>query len=809
MALFGKKGQPQQQPSSSSEAEDNVPIPDPGLEQYDPRQMLFTMLRDSGICFVLSGTVPVEDTLAEAVRLAPALRRSSHIGHGFLQLDQDPPTVWTTVDSPRGSAVVVISSSSSNSDFLFNEVLQAFERTQHPYSREMVFSGMTSRRLSAIIAGGDVAPVWELPALKHTADPKGYGTLPVSIRRAASGWGRVDCDLYKRDFQTQGPEGRCVFLGLLGSPGWPQLLTSLGENPGVSLDQLVPLTTDSPYSFEPFDDAIILSRRLPQGLDETSLRQLAQQLVDDLEARLSVLRSRSEPSLPVEPSTDSVWERLEGPANAARIARRLKWPMSSVTYTVTEHVRLSAPGEESTFESVDFLARQLRAQRASGFEYAWRGDDDILLSPTWLTFNSAAFDSETGRFVAAGHLTHETWGLPPAHDLGAIDGRNAFGFPEQGHAGGLLWPASSLYVGSTRTGAIAPLDATVNLRSVDLHGATGNIAALESLGGSTGAASVYDPSGKRRLLTVIEDFDGDEHIRFSGDGEWLLITGAGRARVVEVATGRWLRLDVANASWWPLGDSRILTVTHQNGAATPRLFNLEWGTYTRTFPEISLDVPFLPSFPYAWFPSVSPDGTELLVHTPAGVTPEYQKEHGVGNHLARVALDSGRGHMVGGAFLDAGSTLERDVGDARWTGRVPSTCVKLHPILARQLRSPVLEHEYLHPGRWADEAEQVLVKTLNRAIDQTQNGQDSSHLVPEILASLVPIAHNSDAWGRQSEWLIGLEQTTANMVLSGSLTGDMATGWQRFGLAIAALRAGRPELIDPVATVGFNAVPAG
>ena len=58
--------------------------------------------------------------------------------------------------------------------------------------------------------------------------------------------------------------------------------------------------------------------------------------------------------------------------------------------------------------------------------------------------------------MAAGHLTHPELGLSHAYDLGALNGANGLSWPEQGYTDGLFYPTGCLYIGSTRTGALAP-----------------------------------------------------------------------------------------------------------------------------------------------------------------------------------------------------------------------------------------------------------------------------------------------------------------------------------------------------------------
>lgn len=784
--------------ASSGETEDTVQIPDPQLDPGDPRQLVYHLLKGCGISFVLCSNAPVESTLQEAARVAPILRESTHVKLGIQRLNRDPDTLWAALDSPAGSAIVVFATPDSDSDMLFKSVVQPFETSRPPYHSEMVFSGSASPGLARVVTSGDVAPVGVVPALQHLNEVDGFATLPAYVRRAAAHWERVGTEIYARSFAAEDAAEQEVFVGLVHPPGRPQLLLSIGKVARDKVGALQPLIADSTDTLEDLGDAnIAFARLLPAQLDAAHLDLMAQQLVRDFESRWKGLRAAS-PTAPGNPTGASVWERLEQAPASAKLARGTAFPSSQITYTVAERVRESVPEEDSTFESVNLLGGKLLALRGAGFEYSWRGDGDVALSPSWLTFKAAALDSESGRFVAAGHLTHEYLDLPPAHDLGAIDGRNGFSFSENGHAGGLLWPSDWLYVGSTRTGAIAPLDASVNLISVDLHASSGVTAALNFLGTSVGAVSVYDAAGAARLLTVVEDLSGTESVRFSGDGSWLLVSRSKSATLVEVASGRWLTLEVGNCAWWPLEAATLLTVVHESGRATPQLFSLRDNISTATFDDLSLSVPMLESFPYMWSPTVAPDGTELLVMTPAGVTSEYQRQHGAGNHLARISLKDGAGRLVQDVFFDSEATLERDVRDVRWTGRGLAAAVHLHPNLAGQLNEPVLEHEWLEPGRWAEESDRMLSHALSRAVDLTKEGRDVSHLMPEILACLKTIAVSPEIWGQRAESLASLDQSTGNLIVTGELAGDLATAWQRYRSAMAAIRDGRPELIDPV-----------
>jgi hypothetical protein len=494
----------------------------------------------------------------------------------------------------------------------------------------------------------------------------------------------------------------------------------------------------------------------------------------------------------------SMWQQLESPPAGSTLVREFSWPARSIEYTITERVRNSVPHDMWTFESDDGRARQLRALRGSGFEYAWRSAQETLLSPTWLTLESAAIDLDSGRVVASGHLTHEVWDLPPAHDLGAI------GMPLQygsGHPTGLLMPAQSLYVGSIRTGAMAPLDSTVNVKSVDLLGGTGLIAALEFLGSSAGAVSIYDSMGTRRLLTVLDYDSSLGSIRFSGNGQWLLVTKGDQSTLVEVSTGRWLHLDLGNAAWWPMEDSTLLTITQEDGKEIPRLFSLASDSYAHVFPAIVLDAPHVPDHPHMSHPAVSPDGRELLALTPAGAARDYPNKDGVGGHLARVNLTDGQGRLASEVFFDADQTMESDIREVRWTARQPVREIHLHPDLEARLNPPVTQHEWLDPARWADEAERILLLSMNKAIHLSKEDRDFSHLVPEIVSALVPVSHDSGIWERRSEWLTGLQENVTGAIEWGEITGSEATAWLHICTALAAIQSGRPDLVDSISAV--------
>lgn len=679
-----------------------------------------------------------------------------------------------------GAAVAVSLSPDSDSTLVLKEIIQRFESLPSPLLHGFVSLGSAQPAFAALITDAEVVPVWEVDEFRHVPNQPGYTTYPASIRRAAMNWQRGPADSYRSDFVDA--DGETVSVTLVFD-GYPMLVEQFTEAPSDDLSHLAPLVEDGPYQLQWWDPGVMFTRQVSAGITATELMETAQSLCDDLAEGLARLRRARTTGSPVPVSSVT--------------SRAFTMPDHGLAYTVTERVRESVPDGTSTFDSINEMAAGLRAARKSGFEYALRGPDDKLLSPTWITVVTAAVDGPTGRFVVAGHLTHEVWDLPPAYDLGAIDGRNWATFPQQGHSEGLKWPRTQLYVGSVPAGTAYPLTASTDVISVDLHGPSGTVGVLEFLGSSSSAVAVYPSGGPRRLLTVVEDIAGNEPLHFSGNGEWLLVPTSNHSTLIEVASGRWTRVDVGNTTWWPTTPSTLLTVANENGKSVPRLFNLTSNAYEAPrFPTLTPGFAMLPAFPYFWSPVVSPDGTTMLVVTPSGISPEYQREHGAGNHLVAVDLASGRTSLAHQPFLDAAEQLERDVRGARWTGRLPYVDVRLHPQLEGSLHHPVVRHQYLSPSRWSDDIEQPLVLTLNKVISLTKSGADPSLLMPEVLTYLSCLANSRAAWERQSDWLTGLRETLSDLISRGEVKGPPAAAWLKFVEAIQAIQAGQSDQLE-------------
>ena len=444
-------------------------------------------------------------------------------------------------------------------------------------------------------------------------------------------------------------------------------------------------------------------------------------------------------------------------------------------------MRVTLPEADESPEATAVLTAWNVAHRGTRLGGVWRGPDDAVLSPPWLSVRSISADFVTGNVAAAGCLAYGVWGIEmDAPSFLMVDG---------------------VYVGSLRSGTMLPLDLGISASSVDLDPKTGEIAVLHHLANSTYGVSTVDAFGVRRLLTVLEEITGNEPLRYSPDGHWLLVPRTGESYLIEVESGRHLRLGVGNTTWLQSAESDLFTIDHDGETPTPRLFSLRSNSYVGDYPAIKLDVPLLESYPYLWHPVVSHNGDEVLVRTPAGVTVEYQHEHGVGQHVARFESATGRGTLVVPVFANPEGTLERDAADTYWTERGEAAwSLTLHPDLEAELSEPVTNVEdpdWLLPERWADEAEIVLVSMLNRAIELLREGSSVSHLMPEIVASLRPIA-NSPVWIRQSDWLTNLRDITMSMGSSGEMDADLSMPWLLFALAIREIEQGDSDEISAI-----------
>ena len=787
---FGRNRQGPSENTPESEPSGLVDCGD--YEEGDPRYLFHQFLRGCGLTIVIQHPGTSGDLVRQVLPVVPHLARSTPARLGFHHFDHGSDLVWAVVENSYGSALVIFALPDADSMFLVQEVTDPLQ--QSGLKPHFVMSGEAVLSLHPVLTDTDIAASQDLPGLRFEADTT--ATLSATLRRAAQHWERRKLDLYARDMTDADGDEVTVLLGL--DDGHPVVVSTFSVPAQLDLSDLDPIADRGPYEVRRLEsDQVMIIRSVGRQVSAQELEECAQTMVDDVAAGLSILRGDGGPAgsdvadlqfaYDTEWHSMPVWHRVAtGPGASVPVRRDLAWPEWEVPYTYIERIRDALPESDDPFEPADALGRELHQLRGSGFEYTWRAAGDGLLVPPRLSLHSAVVEPSTGKVAAIGHPTHVGWDMAPAFDLGAITGSNGLSFPAAGHRGGWTWPAAMLYVGSTRSGLLTPLDGSVGAISVDLDRNSGALAVLHQITGSIFAVTHYPEASDRRTITAIDGLAGNEPLRFSPDGAWLLVSRSSSSILIEADTGRWVELDVPNACWWPGADSALLSLGYETGEVIPRVFDLETNAYSQTFPAVTLDHPFLQDMSHVWFPAVSPQSDEILAMAPVGVSQKYRDEHGVGHHLVRISLMTGQGVLVEPAFVNAAGTAERECREARWTGPTPRRTLRLATTLSARLQLPI---SLTSAGTAdADDAEPLLVHSVNRAIALTKEGRDAHHLMPEIITKL-PIGHSDrhGVWSRQGSWLEGLRRPIANFIGTGEVSAGAADGWRAFAATIDSL----------------------
>lgn len=468
--------------------------------------------------------------------------------------------------------------------------------------------------------------------------------------------------------------------------------------------------------------------------------------------------------------------------------------LSDFTYVQSFREDLS----DTSYGALDRVGRDLEQSRGQAYEGVLRTGDGSRISPPWLHVEDGMVDAVSGRVVLAARINHQACGLSPAYESGSVGTRNVENFVRAGHPRGLFWPNVQLYVGSTRTGVVGPVDFRHDVHAVDYHDGRQLIAVLTHLGSSTGAVFVVEATGEWRVLTSIEDLTGGfTPFGFSPDGAWLLVSHHDHVTLVEVDSGRHLAVPLPGGYWWPGSPSGLVGLRNTPQGSHLETFDLSSNTVTGRSEALVMDRPLDQGLVMAFNPMPSADGRRLLVSTHAGMPRDYQQKHGSGARIAAVEVATGRGAVLGDIVLDERLGLERRCTAARWVTRIPSTgAVELHPELAAQLTPPTVEHEWLVEDRWSDEAEGMLILTLNSAIDDFQAGRYFGALLPEVVGSLACLATNPTQWDGQREWLSGVHDYVVTRMSNATMAPADAVLWAQFADAFEDVAAGRAKDVD-------------
>ena len=786
--MFGRGSSRAQEPLDNPQAS----LIDPGLAQADPRQLLYELGVGSGLSLVVHAPMRADALLEAALRAMPLLNATEPKAVGFGVLRRDPATFWTLVEAPAGSAVVVFFAPDTDSMMAVQDLMDPADRAPAPLRRSLMMQGTVDAEVATLLSQGEVVPPWDLAALRHLAEDEGYESLPVTLRRelTGAGWERLAHDLYLGDLPDDDGTIWRVFANLRGRR--PSLELPLKDADLVTFGALA----ERGHYVEALDDGGLLVGTMLETHDLASVIRTFQGLMRDL---LAVRDAPVDVPLPAPPPTGSIWSRLENPGRTSSARTLGSWASGVPEYTYCERFWELLPDGQDGFAEVDDAARLLLTQTGAGFEYSWRDQQGRRLDPTWTSTRSAVLDAESGRVVAASVLTHRALGRADAYDLGAVDGRNMGVFPEAGHSDGLIYPTAGLYVGSTATGSLLPLELGSNVGSVDHDPASGTTAVYETWGSGPGSIAVVRGDGILRRLTYVGSVYGGEQVTLSPDASWILLAGSSDTVLVEVDSGRFIRLDgVASATWWPARDSALLVLANRLGKVVPRIFDLAVGDYVEDLPALAFDCPVAAELSHTFFPQVSPDSRELLAVTFAGNTVEHQRAHGARPHVVRVDLTSGRAHVSEPFWADEHRHFEREHLEPRWTRR-PGPCrVQLAAALAGRLSEPVLTSES-STLLWSDEAVALAGAAVDALVGELDSGAPPDRLLPEVLAAATVVARDPEGFERLATWLTRLQRLMVTKLEAGELTGDTALAWRTFCGGLAALKVQRPNLVDPLA----------
>lgn len=785
-------------PQSPQAGVPKAKLPDPGLERSDPRQLIYGLIKASGLSIVAVAAMPVEALLDRAVTAAPALRASTRMGaSGWMVFEGDPETLWTAAEGPDGSALIITSSPSSDSRFFLRELLDPLKTAPGVRVELFTLDEGPAPAVQLVARAEAVAP-FDLPRLRHLMGNDGYPFLPISVRRGLGDWERLNGSTYRTTRVDADGDELTLMTSVLD--GEPVLYCAFAQEEHEENVNRFSFVTDRTHALEWWDPTVLVRTGIPVMLGQTvDMEHQAQALLQHLTDSYARQRERVASDAPTAAPRGDLWTRVEGRPG---LPNRPVGSMAELTGRQPVGIaglRFAVPKGADSFERVSFLSQQLMEATGSGFAPAVACGEALErpANPDWLCIDSIVVDPASGRIILAARPSHVMYGMDRAFDYGAANGRNLT-WAEHGHGGGLWFPTTLLYVGSLRSRVLVPWSASQNIENVDYHAGRQLIGVLEFLGNSTFAVAVVEAQGTRRLLTVVEGLSGNETVRFSPAGDWLLVTRWDRSLIVDVQTGQHAWLQARNAVWWPEG-SALLAVDTTDGVNVPQLYDLSTNAWVKKFPRIMMDRPALSNFPTAWAQGLDAEGRQLLIKAATGVTPEFQHEYGTGDRMGVVDLETGQARMMT-TFLDREEQLERFVEEARWTTPPRSdTGITLDASIRATLDEPVTEHEWLAPERWADQAREIYVRLFDKAVEAANEGEGPGRLLPELLCCLIAMAKDASLWNKWSPRMNDVSGALQARMVDGRIQGEALAEWQQFCSAVAALDAGTPEVIDLVA----------
>jgi hypothetical protein len=235
-----------------------------------------------------------------------------------------------------------------------------------------------------------------------------------------------------------------------------------------------------------------------------------------------------------------------------------------------------------------------------------------------------------------------------------------------------------------------------------------------------GYLALFDlASGRRHLVTSLEDIGGNERPVFSPDSEWLLIPGFHGARIVNCSGGAILHLPELNhgVCWYELeGTMGLLTVGAGSGdELVPErvgFMNLETLVWQPLEDVVAADPGLPPLRRWLSSPVSGPDG-RVLVGSSYGPSAEYQESQG---SRSRVAILDPRTmsltHPVAPfAVADQNGVIERE--HKMWSWNSPLVSARALEINAALLQAAAPPCSDAEPGVDEYRMQTLLVVDLN------------------------------------------------------------------------------------------------
>ena len=376
------------------------------------------------------------------------------------------------------------------------------------------------------------------------------------------------------------------------------------------------------------------------------------------------------------------------------LSRQWAPDLSGVEYTYVEQIRVNVPKKINNFQNLRKLEESLSSERKglsfAGMMFGNRGPEPI--SPTWAAINSGSI-RPNGYAAGAGWPSHRALELPEVLDIGAIDGRNLFGWdiptPQ-----GLMFPYNNLYAGSSEDSYYEMTTIAGNIASIDLDSTGRKAAVIEHWGDSQSWVAIVEvETGARQYLYSSAALTGSTNIQFSPAADWILVSQDKEQLLIRSNDGAVLNLPIDNAltaGWWP----------HHSAATIGVLLHTDSGLQLASFccetTQLNLLGPV--KYPKSDLAEDEQVYTNLVMHpfknvalvgAHEGLSSSYRKQYGSGERVALLNLDSREISPLADPFIGsgAGNWLERCHSSWRWVEPAPPIPVSPHDQLVSQAES--------------------------------------------------------------------------------------------------------------------------